>query len=281
MSVTYSTILVNIEAGRSNAHLLAVAGQVAERFQAGVIGSTACSPIQMAYGDSGGDGYAWGDIIDQDSKDMERETKVAEAEFRDAFGNRARFLEWRSAVLVRSLSDHLAREASRADLILTHAESPDSFNAARQVDTGELVMQAGRPVLVVAPAAVPFRMERIVIGWKDTREARRAVADALPMLRKASHVDIVEITSQDELTAARERLDDVAGWLGRHGIAAETHAKAVDGDAAAWFDIVAAERSADIVVAGAYGHSRVREWALGGVTRTLLKHAARSSLVSH
>ena len=107
------------------------------------------------------------------------------------------------------------------------------------------------------------------------------MSDALPMLRKASHVDIVEIASEDELIAARERLDDVAGWLGRHGVAAETHAKAVDGDAAAWFDIVAAERDADIVVAGAYGHSRVREWALGGVTRTLLKHAARSSLVSH
>jgi nucleotide-binding universal stress UspA family protein len=281
MSVIYSTILVNLEAGRSNAHLLAAAGQVADRFQAGVIGSTACSPIQLANGSSTGDGYAWGDIIDQDSKEIERETKVAEAEFRDAFGNRALFLDWRSAVLVTSLSDHLAREASRADLILTQAVSPDSFNAARQVDTGELVMRAGRPVLVVASATVPFRMERVVIGWKDTREARRAVADALPMLQKASHVEIVEIASEDELSAARERLDDVAGWLGRHGIAAETHAKQVDGDAAAWFDIVAAERDADIVVAGAYGHSRMREWALGGVTRTLLKHTARSSLVSH
>ncbi len=275
--MTYSTILVNLEAGRSNAHLLDVARQVAERFQAGVIGSTACAPIALIYGD----GYVYGDILDQDSKEIEREIKVAEAEFRDAFGNQARFLDWRSAVLVTPLSEHLAQEASRADLVVTHAECPGSFNVARQIDTGALVMQAGRPVLLVAPTEVPFRMERFVIGWKGTREARRAITDALPLLKRASHVDIVEIASPDDLKAARGRLDDVAGWLGRHGVTANIHPSAADGDDAAWFDSMIAERDADIVVAGAYGHSRIREWALGGVTRTLLKHPVRSSLVSH
>lgn len=277
MSVTYATILVNLEAGRSNAHLLAVARKITERFQAGVIGSTACAPIQLIYGD----GYGYGDVLEQDSKEIERETAVAEAEFRDAFGNQTRFLDWRSAVVVTSLSDHLAEEASRADLVLTHAEAPGSFNVARQISTGDLIMQAGRPVLLVAPEAVPFRMDRFVIGWKNTREARRAVADALPLLRKASHVDVVEIAPQDGLPAARSRLDDVAAWLGRQGVAADVHARQADGDDANWFDSMVAERDADIIVAGAYGHSRVREWALGGVTRTLLKHPVRSSLVSH
>ena len=142
-------------------------------------------------------------------------------------------------------------------------------------------MQAGRPVLLVAPATVPFRMERFVIGWKNTREARRAVTDALPLLKTASHVGVVEIAAQDNLAAARRRLDEVSGWLGRHGVAATVHASPADGDDANWFDSMAAERDAAIVVAGAYGHSRVREWVLGGVTRTLLKHPVRSSLVSH
>lgn len=275
--MTYKTILVNLEAGRSNTHLLAVARQVAEQFGAGVIGSTACSPIQMLYGD----GYAYGDIFEEDSKEIERETGVAEAEFRDAFGNRAGFRDWRSATLVTSLSDHLAQEASRADLVLTQAETAEPFNSARQVNIGDLVMQAGRPVLVVAPEAVPFRMERFVIGWKNTREARRAVADALPLLKAASHVDVVENAAEEDLPAARSRLDDVSGWLGRHGVAAVVHASPADGDDATWFDSMAAERDADIIVAGAYGHSRLREWALGGVTRTLLNHPARSSLVSH
>ena len=272
--MAYRTILVNLEAGRSNKHLLAVAQQVAERFQAEVIGSTACAPIQMLYGD----GYAYGDIFEQDSKEIEREIGVAEAEFRAAFGNA---LHWRSAVLVTSLSDHLAQEASRADLVLTHADAPGPFNAARQIDTGALIMQAGRPVLLVASEAVPFRMERCVVGWKNTREARRAVADSLPLLKTASHVDVVEIAAADDLVAARSRLDEVSGWLGRHGVTATVHASIADGDDANWFDSMAAERDADIVVAGAYGHSRVREWVLGGVTRTLLKHPARSALVSH
>jgi len=275
--MTYKTILMNLEAGRSNVHLLVVAKQVADLFQAAVIGSTACTPIQMLYGD----GYAYGDIFEQDSKEIERETAAAEAEFRDAFAGQPRFLDWRSSVLFTSLSDHLAREASRADLILTHAETAGAFNAARQINIGDFVMQAGRPVLLVAPASVPFRMERFVIGWKNTREARRAVTDALPLLKTASHVDIVEIASADDMAAARSRLDAVAGWLGRHGVAARVHGVTSDGDDAQLFDRMAAERDADIVVAGAYGHSRVREWALGGVTRTLLEHAARSSLVSH
>lgn len=125
--MSYQTILVNLEAGRSNAHLLAMAKQVAERFQAGVIGSTACTPIQLLYGD----GYDHGDIFEQDSEEIERETGAAEAEFRDAFGNQQHFLDWRSATLMTSLSDHLAQEASRADLVLTHAAVPGPFNAAR------------------------------------------------------------------------------------------------------------------------------------------------------
>lgn len=94
-------------------------------------------------------------------------------------------------------------------------------------------MQAGQPVLVVAPTTTAvFRMERIVIGWKDTREARCAVADAMPMLSKASHVDLVEITSEEQQSAAQGRLNEVAGWLGGHGIAAEIYTKTVEGNAA-------------------------------------------------
>ena len=275
--MTYSTILVNLEAGRSNAHLLEVAMDVAERFQAGVIGATACAPVQMAYGD----GYAFGEILDQDNREIDEQTQAAEQEFRHAFGHQNRFLDWRSAVLVTSMADHLAAEASRADLVLMHAATSRAFNPSRQVSPGGLIMQAGRPVLMVAPASVPFRMGRFVIGWKNTREARRAVADALPMLLKATHVDLVEVAPADELQAARDRLEDVAAWLGRHGVSAEIHARADDGDDSNWFDSMAAERDADIVVAGAYGHSRVREWALGGVTRTLLRHPVRTTLVSH
>jgi hypothetical protein len=80
--VTYATILVNLEAGRSNTYLLEAANAVAERFQAVVIGSTACMPLQVPYGD----GYAYGDVFEQDNKEIASEIARAEAEFRDAMG---------------------------------------------------------------------------------------------------------------------------------------------------------------------------------------------------
>ena len=190
-----------------------------------------------------------------------------------------RALEWRSAVLVTSLSEHVASEARRADLILTGAVSAGNFNATRQTRPGDLVMQAGRPVLVVTPA--PLRLNRVLLAWKDTRETRRAAADALPLLRKASYVCVAEMADEADLAGARRRLADVAGWLDKHGVKAECLGTASTGDDPKRLNAIADEQEADLIVAGAYGHGRLREWALGGVTRILLGQAGRAAFVSH
>ena len=274
--MTYATILVNLVAGRSNKHLLEAAQAVADRFQSTVIGTTACTPARIMYGDTS---YDCGDLVEQDDKEMAREVAQAEAEFRDALGNQSRALVWRSTITNLPLADHLAGEARRADLVLTAASNGGPRNVTRQILADDLVMQVGRPVLQIAP--VPVRMDRVLVAWKETREARRAIADALPLLQRAKHVTLVEITREHDLTAARSRLDDVAQWLEHHGVASESYAKPTTGDDAAGLEMSADELQTDIVVAGAYGHSRVREWALGGVTRGLLRHATRSALVSH
>ncbi len=97
--MTYATILVNLEAGHSNKHLLEAANTVAERFQATIIGTTACAPLQIFYGEGG---YDCGELYEQDSKEIAGEIAQAEAEFRDAMGNQLRVLEWRSAVVPRT-----------------------------------------------------------------------------------------------------------------------------------------------------------------------------------
>ena len=207
--------------------------------------------------------------------------KAAEAEFRSALQTRAVTLEWRSTVMFTLLSDYLAREARSADLVITGIASGDMFDSARSVNTGDLVMRAGRPVLVVPAAAGKVRLDRVVVGWKDTRESRRAVSDALPLLKGASHVAVVEIAVEAELAAARTQIEDVAGWLNRHGIKAECLTSPSTGDDATALYAVAQDQGADLIVAGAYGHSRLREWALGGVTRDLLLRANWCSLLSH
>ena len=274
--MTYSTILVNLEAGRSNKHVLEAANDVADRFQAAIIGSAACMPVQILYSD----GYPYGDVMDEDMKAIAKELAHVEAEFRASVGN-ARLHEWRSAVTNCSLADHLASQAGGADLILVAARSDGPANPARQIDVGDLVMQAGRPVLLVVPAPVPVRMDRVLVAWKNTIEARRATAGALPLLKRAKAVSLVEITNEDDLEAARCRLTEVAAWLARHGVTAEIHAiRRSDGDADG-LATAADDMDADVVVAGAYGHSRIKEWALGGVTRTLLRRGVRPSLISH
>jgi nucleotide-binding universal stress UspA family protein len=101
------------------------------------------------------------------------------------------------------------------------------------------------------------------------------------MLKKAARVTIVEIASEEELGLARAHLEDVVGWLKRHGIASESLALPTVGDDAMRLSAVSKEQQADVVVAGAYGHSRLREFVLGGVTHDLLLCSNICSLVSH
>jgi nucleotide-binding universal stress UspA family protein len=275
--VTYSTLMAHLELGHSNDGVLSVAGDLADRFHAHVIGIAACQPMQFVYGE----GYVSADFFEQDLADLKKESAAAEAEFRNALGTRAKSPEWRSRIVSGTLSGHLAREARSADVVITSIASGDFFDASRHANTGDLVMQVGRPVLIVPAASKKVKLDRIVVAWKDTREARRAAFDALPLLKTAAHVTVIEIADADGMAAAHEHLNDVVGWLRRHGVSAEAIASSSAGDDASRLNAIAQDQGADVIVAGAYGHSRLREWVLGGVTRDLLLRADRCSLVSH
>jgi nucleotide-binding universal stress UspA family protein len=121
-----------------------------------------------------------------------------------------------------------------------------------------------------------------VIGWKDRREARRAVRDALPLLQDAGRVTIVEICNHGEEDAARNHMDDVARYLEHHRISGGPRVILhQNGSGAAALIRVAAEEGADLLVTGAYGHTRLGEWMFGGVTRDLLATSPICCLMSH
>jgi nucleotide-binding universal stress UspA family protein len=275
--VTYKTLMVHLEPDRTNAGVLKIAGDLAERFDARVIGIVACKPMQFDYSE----GYVPADLIEQDRKQLEKEIKATEGEFRNVLQARIRTLEWRSAVTFGALSEYIAREARSADLVITGSGSGGRLDAARFVNIGDLVMQMGRPALVVPAAADELKLEQVVIGWKDTRETQRAALDALPFLKKAAHVTVVEICAEKEIATARMRVEDVVGWLKGHGVVAKSHTSPSTGDDAGLLNAIAQEQGANMVVAGAYGHSRLREWVLGGVTRDLLLRGENFSLLSH
>ncbi|MEO8938399.1 MAG: universal stress protein [Burkholderiaceae bacterium] len=275
--MSYATLLVHLQSGESNTALLTIAGQLAERFGAHVIGIAACQPMMIV----GGDGYVCGDVFEADERKITEDLAAAQAEFHEALHHKGRSLEWRSTVVIAPLADYLAVEARSADLVVTGSKPTSTVNLARAADPAMLIMQAGRPVLIVPSKAEPIRFGHAVIGWRDTRECRRAVCDAVPMLVEMAQVTVVEIAAVDELDAAQVRVSDVVAWLERHGVMASCRVERSNGNDVGALQAMIDEVGTDVVVAGAYGHGRLREWALGGVTRDLLLDASRCVMVSH
>lgn len=275
--MSYQTLMVHLHIGHSNADLLQITRSLAERFQAEVLGIMVGQPTQMIYGK----GYALLDFFDKEQAHIEQKIAESEAQFNEAFKGFSKHTEWRSTITREPMADYIAAQACSADIIVTSVSPSDFYEGPNGVNAGEIIMQAGRPVIVVPSAVKNLNLENILIGWKDTREARRAIADALPILKLATQVTVVEICAESEVEVAGQRLDEVIAWLVRHGIAAKPVVSvSVDTDATQFISI-AKQHNADLVVAGAYGHSRFRQWVLGGVTNDLLRLADFSSMLSH
>ena len=272
----YATLLVHMVVGRPNGAVLKVAGEIAKLFGARTIGISACKPVQF----SSGAEYSDGAVVQMVYDALDNETKASEAEYRAALKSAHSALEWRSSDASLHLTEYIAQEARCADLIITSAMSADRFDSLRHVNIGELIMRAGRPVLVVPHAGLSVPFQRVVVAWKDTREARRAIRDAMPLLKAAKEVTVVEIASAADEPAALNRVKDVATWLESHDVKAAALVLAANGNDASSLDAYLESQKADLVVAGAYGHSRLREWAFGGVTDSLLQ-TGRCALLSH
>jgi len=176
----------------------------------------------------------------------------------------------------------IARFARRADLIVAGGAPIKAADTYKSADPAELMLQSGRPVLVAPPAGGPFTGEGIVVAWKDTREARRALADSLPFLKAAKDVVVLEVCAEDEFADAELHTFSVVEHLRRHGIDARAKATIAPPERVSHeIDYTARAVGADLVVAGGYGHTRLGEWAFGGVTRDLLRTPERFVLLSH
>lgn len=275
-----ASLMVRLTAGASNEALMLLVADLASRLKVTqVIGISACQPIRI-YGNP--QMYVPPELINLDRVQIDKELKAAEASFRAALEGKVTMVEWRSSVVTYgSLADYVAGQMRAADVLVTAAEEGASLFDTSPVNAADLVLKAGRPVLVVGAKVDKLDLRNVVVAWKDTREARRAVEDALPLLMLADRVTVVEVASRGELAEAQVRTEDVADWLTRHGVAASARPIAAAGDDATQLSNIARELDAGLVVGGAYGHTRLREWVLGGVTRNFLLRPARCALVSH
>jgi len=275
--MTYATLMSHLEVGLPNAGVLDVTASLAHRMGTKVIGIAARQPVPIVRGE----GYAFGELLQKDMDETQARIDIAQAEFEAALQARSRDLEWRSTMVFESLSTYLRQEARSADLVITGMGPGELFDPAVRVNMGDLVMQVGRPVLVVPPKAKRMALESVWVGWSDTREARRAAFDALPLLKMARLVVVFEIVDKENMPLARARLADVVAWLACHGIRAQARATPLPDDDAVRLHAVAKCHGADLIVAGAYGHNRLREWVFGGATQDLLHEAECCLLMSH
>jgi hypothetical protein len=214
--MAFSTLMVHLELEHPNDARLRIAGDLAEQFDAKVIGIAASDPQPAHYA---GGAFAQG-LVGQIRSEIKKQIAETEERFRSAMRQRARDTEWRSA-MARPI-DYVMNEARAADLIVTGVNRDGLLlDPLRRLDPSDLVMQAGRPIFVVPPEAEYLKLKCALVAWKDTREARRAVADALPLLHKVKEVAVVEVIKDDtNRDTAHARVDDVTAWLGRHGITA-------------------------------------------------------------
>ena len=270
------TIVVNLDVDFYSPEILQCAVSLATRFDAKLIGLAAAEPSTVAVGFAGA--VALAVAYAEGRQQIETRLHTLETEFRVQVPAELQ-LAWHAAI--EPPNDSLLVTAKRADLILTAMPAGKDVSRARTVDVGELVTSAGRPVLAVGGATRKFTGQRIVIGWKDTREARRAVADALPFLKVADEVVIATVSEGDDIEE-KASLDGVVAWLGQHGINPRSEIVPVDVNGiGATLTSVARSIDADLIVSGAYGHSRVREWFLGGMTKELLATEALNRFLSN
>lgn len=204
--------------------------------------------------------------------------EAAKARFMAAADGAGIRAEWRQAE--GDPRGIVALHARYADLLVMGQRDPDDESDDGFDLVGELVLTAGRPILAV-PYVGSFADagKRVMVAWSGTRESTRAVHDALPILEKAEKVIVYSVNppDSDRIAAA-----DICNHLAQHGVAAEAHhTVAPDLDVSDALLSGVADYGVDLLVMGAYGHSRVREFVLGGATREVLQHMTVPVLMSH
>jgi nucleotide-binding universal stress UspA family protein len=269
------SLIVYVDRQSVSAAPLDATRALAERFDAHVIGVAAADRVAPLYMEEGG--YAV-ELMERERKEIKTELTRIEHRFRTELATRASRLEWRS--VVGFPAPFLAAQAHSADLIVI-GHLRQSFSSTWNVNAGDILMAAGRPLLVIPEGAKWRDPDTIMLAWKQTRETRRAFADALPLLKIARHITLVSALEEDARDPVINQLNEVRRWLERHGVNAAVRCEDIKDSAAVDLLEISSEIRADMIVAGAYGHSRVREWALGGVTRHLLARAACPLFLSH
>lgn len=285
--MSFKDIVVTLEAGTAGERRLGYAAELARAHDAHLVGLFIVEPLDLSgYFSPAVSGFIAVDAIEAlEQRHREAADAVAkkvETSFRDACTRAGIAHEWR--LVEGDPAEMAVLHARYADLTVTgqiDPEQPPPGGRARLPE--QLLLASGRPTLVVPYAGRYDSVgRRVLIAWGRTREAARAVNDAMPILQRASHVTVLSINPQRGDGANDLPGADISLHLARHSVKAEaSYTVAEDIDVGNVLLSRAADLGIDLIVMGGYGHSRTRELILGGATREILRHMTVPVLMSH
>jgi len=268
------TILVQADLGKSFQARMAVATSIAQQHGARIRGLYVIPLFEMA----GYSKYSFPkSVLEERSRAEHAEAQAAENVFRTCLEDSGVEGEW--LVQVGDLCETLCGFSRLTDLLIMGQRDPKGSDNA---SPDRVVLRAGRPVMVTPHVAFDEQAgSRVLIAWDGSRESARAVHDALPLLEKATQVDVVTFTEPKSEAAKVASLDAVLAFLQERGVSA-------DGESLVLNELSVGEsllnrvvdRGANMLVMGGYGQSRLREIVLGGVTRTVLEQSSIPVLMS-
>jgi nucleotide-binding universal stress UspA family protein len=272
-------IIVNLSVARNGSTVGNYAVSVAAALQAHLTGiAFIYDPVVPI----SGTGYIPADVIESQRADNETAAEAAIKDFTAATDRAGISAE--PQMLSASLTgagDQFARMARRFDLAIVGQAQPE-MSTMEQIIGETTLFESGRPIIMVPYIQkAPFKTGNVMICWDGSRTAARAVADAIPILGKSGRIEIVSVTSErgkeDEIEGA-----DIGQHLARHGLKVDVHRISRGNiDVADALLSHAADSAADLMVMGGYGHSRLREFVLGGVTRSIFQSMTLPVLLSH
>lgn len=259
--------------------------ELAQRSNAYLIGVAVTSPLVVP---DFSPGFVSEDLVNRHFQAARERSEQLHQGFNERAERSGLNYEWRAMepLNAAAVPEAVAWHARHADIAVVGQVGADKSETGLPHGLPALVaLVAGRPVLVLPASWQPHPIgKRVVIAWNASREAARALHDAMPLLRSAEEVRVVTLTPKKAVT---EKLDarsaaDVVAHMARHGISAQADHRSVENAEVGKAILAsAADIQADLVVMGAYGNSRWRELILGGASRDVLQDLTLPVLMSH
>ncbi len=276
--MSYKTILVHIDSGKHCPARVEVAARLASQHDAHLIGLHAPTSVEPPK-DIRIKG--WQAIIESQKRDDVMQAALAETAFNKAVAvANPTSAEWRSSL--KNAAEAVSLHARYADLLVLGQRDPAEDYGLEHDFVERVALSCGRPALVI-PYAGRFVTigKRILVAWDRGREATRALTDAIPLLRLADEVKVIAISPKEDGHGALPGAD-IGLYLARHGVNIEVKAEYGEVlDVGNELLSRAADFGTDLIVMGAYGHSRLRELIMGGATRTIIDSMTVPVLLSH